>query len=173
MQELTLEALYGAHAKTVYWAAYGVLRDPELARDVLQNVFLSAHRNMQMLAGLAEEQCRAWLYRCAVNGGIDVLRRNKRSIPVENVGALLADKAPGPEAEAESNEIKKAVRKALNELPEKYRQPLYLYYFAELPYHEIATILKMNEGTLKSRMSRGRAMMGQTLREGGGQYAEK
>ncbi len=168
MPEITLETLYDAHAKTVYWAAYGVLHDQELAADAMQNAFLSAHRHMDTLQAMSTEQCRAWLYRCAVNGSIDILRRNKRSIPTEDAGMQEADSAPGPEAEAERSETQKAVHEALNKLPEKYREPLYLYYFAELDYHQVAEALQLNEGTLKSRMARGRAMMEKHLLKGGG-----
>ncbi len=160
--------LYDAHVKVVYWAAYGVTHNAESAKDAVQNAFLSAHRNMSALKSMTNEQCRAWLYRCAVNTSIDMLRRNKRSIPVEDAGVLEADLAPGPEAQAERNEQNAALHAALAALPEKYRQPLYLYYFAEMDYHELAHALDVNEGTLKSRMSRGRGMLEKALRKGGG-----
>lgn len=168
MQEQTLEKLYDAHAKTVYWAAYGVTRNADAAKDAVQNAFLSAHRNMETLQSMTSEQCRAWLYRCAVNSSIDMLRRNKRSIPTEDAGVREADRAPGPETRAQQNEETKALHEALRALPEKYRQPLYLYYFAEMDYHQVAQALQMNEGTLKSRMSRGRKMLEVALRKGGG-----
>lgn len=171
MEKPTLEALYEAHAKTVYWAAYGVSRDAEAAADAVQNAFLSAHRNMQTLETMTSEQARAWLYRVAVNSSIDMLRRNRRSIPVEDAGILEPDTALGPEAQAEKNETREAVKRALANLPEKYREPLFLYYFAELDYHQIAALLQTSEGTLKSRMSRGRDMLKNELKKGGGLYA--
>ena len=120
-----MEALYEAHAKTVYWAAYGVSRDAEAAADAVQNAFLSAHRNMETLETMTNEQARAWLYRVAVNSSIDMLRRNRRSIPVEDAGVAEPDTAPGPEAQAEKNETREAIKKALANLPEKYREPLF------------------------------------------------
>lgn len=167
----TLESLYEAHSKTIYWAAYGVLHDRELAADAMQNAFLSAYRNRQTLDQMTEPQCRAWLYRCAVNSSIDMLRRNKRSIPTEDAGSHTATEDLGPEEQAERNERRKAVREAMDNLPEKYREPLYLYYFADLDYTQIAETLNMNTGTLKSRMSRGRAMMEKALRKEGGHFA--
>lgn len=167
-EELTLEGLYDAYSKTVYWAARGVVHDADLAADVMQNVFLSAHRHMQTLASLSPAQCRAWLYRSAVNGAIDMLRRNKRIVPTENAGEGEADKAAGPEAAAEESEMRAVVQQALASLPETYKRPLYLYYFAQMGYKEICELLDMNEGTLKSRMSRGRALMEKALQKGGG-----
>lgn len=171
MSTESLEALYEAHAKTVYWAAYGVSRDEQAAADAVQNVFLNAYRHLEALAGMTSEQRRAWLYRSAVNNSIDMLRRNKRTVPTEDAGVLEPDSALGPEARAEQNETSATVKRHLNALPEKYREPLYLYYFAEMDYHQIAKILDMSEGTLKSRMSRGREMLKKELQKGGELYA--
>ncbi len=167
MTKQSLEALYEAHAKTVYWAAYGVSRDEQAAADAVQNAFLSAYRHMEELETMSNEQCRAWLYRCAVNSSIDMLRRNKRSVPTEDAGLMEPDMGPGPEAQTVQKETRAAVRKYLEALPEKYREPLYLYYFAELDYHQISDLLHMSEGTLKSRMSRGREMLKKEMRKGG------
>lgn len=166
-----LETLYEAFSKTVYWAAFGVLRDMDQSSDVMQNVFLKAHRHIQTLAAMGGEQQRAWLYRAAINAGIDHLRRGKRLVVSEDAGLYEKDAALGPEARAEKSELQRHVRKALMQLPDKYREPLTLYYFADMDYKEISALLSLNEGTLKSRMSRGRALMEKELKKGGGQYA--
>ncbi|MDL2217921.1 sigma-70 family RNA polymerase sigma factor [Christensenellaceae bacterium OttesenSCG-928-M15] len=168
----TLEALYDTHHKTVYWAAFGVLHDTESSKDVMQNVFLSAHRHIATLEGMSVEQQRAWLYRAAVNASIDLIRRNKRMVPSENPAEGRADDGMGPEEEIERSQLRAAVRQALYALPEKYQKPLALYYFAEMDYKAISEALDINEGTLKSRMSRGRALMEKELRKGGGMYAQ-
>lgn len=166
-----LEELYETHAKTVYWAAYSVSRNSNSAKDAVQNVFLNALRHIETLEGLSAEQRRAWLYRAGVNSSIDILRRNKRSIPTEDAGYAVADPAQGPEVLTESKETSNEVQKAVRALPKKYREPIMLYYFAELDYKKIAVLLQMNEGTLKSRMSRGRELIKKQLLKGGGLYA--
>lgn len=166
-----LEELYEMHAKTVYWAAYSVSRDSESAKDAVQNVFLSALRHTETLKNLGAEQQHAWLYRAGVNSSIDMLRRNKRSIPVEDAGYMEADPAYGPQTLLERSETSTEVQKAVAALPKKYREPIMLYYFAELDYKKIAALLQMNEGTLKSRMSRGRELIKKQLQKGGGLYA--
>ncbi len=167
MPKRDFDALYEAHAKTVYWAAYGVSRDGEAAKEAMQNVFLRAFQHMATLEEMTDEQCRAWLYRAAVNSSIDGLRRNKRLVPVEDAGATEADEAPGPEQTAIHAEERTLVRQSVETLPEKYRQPILLYYFAEMDYHSIAELLGMSEGTLKSRMARGRDLLKKTLEKGG------
>ena len=169
MEKLSL--LYEAFSKTVFWAAFSVLKDQEHSADVMQNVFLNAHRHMETLGALSAEQQRAWLYRAAVNKSIDFLRKNKRLVSVEDAGVNEADLGLGPEEAAERKELHFSVRQALMELPEKYREPLTLHYFAEMDYKEIAAMLALNEGTLKSRMSRGRALLEKALKKGGGFHA--
>ncbi|MDL2235538.1 sigma-70 family RNA polymerase sigma factor [Christensenellaceae bacterium OttesenSCG-928-L17] len=166
--ETTLETLYETHAKTVYWAAFKVVHNREAAADIMQNVFLRAHKHLATLTDMNEAQCRAWLYRTAVNAAIDTIRREKHTLPMEDMGVLPADNAAGPEEAAERNELRERVREALDTLPEKYKEALTLYYFAELDYKQISALLNTSEGTLKARMSRGRALMEKALRKGGG-----
>ncbi|HOR13615.1 MAG TPA: sigma-70 family RNA polymerase sigma factor, partial [Clostridia bacterium] len=82
-----------------------------------------------------------------------------------------ADPAYGPQTLLERSETSTEVQKAVAALPKKYREPIMLYYFAELDYKKIAALLQMNEGTLKSRMSRGRELIKKQLQKGGGLYA--
>ena len=163
-----LAELYETHSKMVYWTAYGVLHEREAAADVMQNVFLRAHKHMDTLSAMHEAQSRAWLYRTAVNAAIDTVRRSKHSVPIENAGVLEADTAAGPEEVAERDDTRRMVREALATLPEKYREALTLYYFAEMDYKQMSAVLNISEGTLKARMSRGRAMLEKLLRKGGG-----
>lgn len=165
-----LEELYDVFNKMVYWAAYSVLHDRENASDVMQNVFLSAYRHIDTLGTMDEAQCRSWLYRSAVNGSIDFLRRIKRLVPTEDAGMNEVDPSASPQEEANKRETRAAVRQALAGLPEKYQRPLMLYYFADMDYQQIAALMELNEGTLKSRMSRGRALLEKELRKGGGSY---
>ncbi len=167
MPNCDFDALYEAHAKTVYWTAYGVSRDSGAAQEVVQNVFLRAFQHLSTLSELSEEQRRAWLCRAAINSGIDGLRRNKRYVIVEDAGVNEADGGQGPEEAAVNAEFRRTVRAGVDGLPEKYRMPILLYYFAELDYHSIAMTLGISEGTLKSRMSRGRQMLKKELMKGG------
>lgn len=167
MQSEKLEALYDAHSKTVYWAAYKVLNDKNAASDAMQNVFLNACRHIEKLGELDENQQRAWLYRAAVNNSIDIIRKNKRLVSTEDIGVYTPSSSDNPEEMAEKNELIAGVRDALNKLPDKYKEPLYLYYFADLDYRQITQLLSLNEGTLKSRMSRARGLLENILKKGG------
>ncbi len=165
---ISFDELYNAHAKMAYWAAYSVTKQQSAAEDAVQTVFFNAYKNLQAISDMDEPARKAFLYRSAVNAGIDLLRRDKHTTPVADMPVdAAAPEADGPEASAISRDTRNTVRAAIDQLPEKYRQPILLYYFADFDYHEISEALSLSEGTLKSRMSRARDMLQKTLKKGG------
>lgn len=165
---ISFDELYNAHAKMVYWAAYGVTKQSFAAEDAVQTVFFKAYKNMENIGAMDAPAQRAFLYRAAVNAAIDLLRRDKHTQPAaEPPINAAAPEAESPEAVAVAAERRSLVKQAINQLPDKYRQPILLYYFADFDYHEISTALSLSEGTLKSRMSRARDMLAKSLKKGG------
>jgi len=169
MQEDRFDQLYDKYVQLVYWAAYGVSRDKDDASDAVQTVFLRAYQHLDQLFAMTEPQQKGWLYRVAVNFSIDQKRKKGRSIPTEDAILDLApvDESTLPEATFLSQEQQNQVRRAVEQLPENYRQPVMLYYFAGLSYHEISSLMSISEGTLKSRMSRARTLLANQLSKGG------
>ena len=94
--------------------------------------------------------------------------RSGRLIPSEDVGLTVGvSDTELPESLLLSKEGRERIKAGVSSLPEIYREPILLYYFSELDYRQIAVVLDVNEGTLKSRMSRARKMLYDTLgREG-------
>ena len=162
------ESIYAAHSKLVYWTAFGVLKEQEAALDAAQNVFLRVFPHGKNLEKLNDNQLRAWLYKAATNAALDLLRRSKRILPTEDVAMdLSVDEAELPESILMDKESRNLVRDCVQELPKLYREPITLYYFSNLSYLEIAELLEVSEGTVKSRMSRARAMLSHMLMKGG------
>ena len=124
------------------------------AEDITQNVFLSLLQEKKPFAG--EEHIRHWLIRVTVNACNNWLRSPwRRHISYEEYAAAM------PETTQEDRDILRAVM----ELPEKYRMPIYLYYFEEYSTKEIAEILKIPKGTVCANLSRGREMLKLHLEE--------
>ena len=124
------------------------------AEDITQNVFLSLLQEKKPFAD--EEHIRHWLIRVTVNACKNWLRSPwRRHISFEEYAVGL------PEATQEDREILRAVM----ELPEKYRIPIYLYYFEEYSTKEIAGILKIPKGTVCANLARGREMLKLHLEE--------
>lgn len=147
---------------------YGYLRrylgDPSLAEDVFQNTFLQLY----LKSGHYEpgRPVRPWLYTIATHQAIDALRRNGRHQAVsldetrtepgegELVGLmdLLECRGPGPIESATVQERREQIRASVDRLPDFLRQVLILAYYQGLKYREIADILDIPVGTVKSRL---------------------
>ncbi len=147
---------------------YGYLRrylgDANLADDVFQNTFLQLYTK----AGTYEpgRPVRPWLYTIATHQAIDALRRHSRHQAVsldrqrdepgggdpQNLNAALESPAPGPLELAQGEERRQAVRAAVDQLPDFLRQVVILAYYQGLKYREVADILGIPVGTVKSRL---------------------
>lgn len=154
------------HQDGLYTMALRLLGRPEDACDVVQETFMRAYVNLPKLRGAS---VRGWLYRVALNAGHDVLRRGVRrpEDPLERGDGKildLPDPALGPDAVAEGRERARVVRRALLALPVDYREAVVLRDVNQLSYEEIAEALRVPLGTVKSRLSRARAMLAEGLR---------
>ncbi|MBA3441816.1 MAG: sigma-70 family RNA polymerase sigma factor [Pyrinomonadaceae bacterium] len=154
---------------------YRMLDDYETAVDLAQETFLRVY--------LAAERYQTnyafstYIYRIATNLAISELRRRKRRRLIsltgffqfgEKTGSVTeldpADTRPLQDATLVENERSAAVARAIATLPEKYRAPLVLRDVEGRSYEEVARILSLSEGTVKSRINRGRAFLRDKLR---------
>jgi RNA polymerase sigma-70 factor (ECF subfamily) len=139
--------------------------DRALAEDVFQNTFLQVHLKKAMYED--GRPVRPWLYSIATHQAVDAMRKAGRHPTVSlDQGAagggeeaeagrlvdLLASEGPGPLAELQGEERREWVRSSVARLPETLRQTLLLAYNQDLKYREIADILKIPVGTVKSRL---------------------
>lgn len=128
---------------------YGLVHDRELANDLAQESFLKAYRALPRMG--SDLRLAPWLYRIAGNTAFSALRRRKliRWLPLLNDGIMTPD-IDGEIAEAE------AVHRALAKLPPKYAAPLLLHSHEGLSCNEIAEILDISPGAVKTRLFRAR-----------------
>jgi RNA polymerase sigma-70 factor (ECF subfamily) len=144
-----------------YLARY--LGDATLAEDVFQNTFLQVH----LKRGLYESgrPFRPWLYAIATHQAVDALRKAGRHPTVSlDVRApspdsepsalvdLLISQAPGPLSHLQEDERRAWVQRSIDRLPEPLKKTLILAYYQDLKYREIAEILNIPVGTVKSRL---------------------
>lgn len=150
-----------------YNVAFRILLDEDNAKDITQNSFLAAYRNLNRFSGAS---FRAWLMRIVTNACIDELRRRQRhpTISLEPVSDddeevespfWIADRSFMPELVQERAELQQAIRKALEGVSVEYRVVLVLADIEGLDYNEIAAILGKPLGTIKSRLARARLQM--------------
>lgn len=145
----------------IYAVMYGMVRNREDARDLTQEAFVKAYRNLHGFR--ADSRFYTWLYRIAMNLAIDFVRRRGRA-PVsagaeEDVtlrdasrGIEDADRIDGPRRELERKRLYGAIMDAVDELPENQKQVILLREVEGLSYKEIAEVLDIAEGTVMSRL---------------------
>jgi RNA polymerase sigma-70 factor (ECF subfamily) len=130
-------------------AARLILRDPELARDAVQDALIRAWRDLPRLR--EPERFDAWLYRLTVNACLDLARRaRRRPIEVEIV-PLFTPAAPDP---ADRVADRALVDDVMRRLDPQERSIVVLHYFLGLPLTEVASCLAIPVGTVKSRLHR-------------------
>lgn len=130
-------------------AARLILRDPDLARDAVQDALIRAWRD---LPGLRDpDRFDAWLRRLTVNACLDqVRRRRRRIVEVE----LLPGHGPAVADPSSAQADREQVDQALKSLEERDRAVVVLHYFLGMPLSEVATCLGIPIGTVKSRLHR-------------------
>lgn len=154
--------LYATHRARALSIARRILRDPDEAEDVVQEVFIRLC--------FATDECfdgksaySTWLFRVMVNSSINSLRSRRRR------DRLRHDPQPGvdPETAASGQELRRHFDAALAQVSAQHQQIIALRELRGLSYPEIAALLRIPEGTVKSALSRGRARVQAILREEG------
>ncbi len=151
-----------------------MLSDPYEAEDVTQEAFLRAYRSLPRFRGASS--FHTWLYRIASNLAIDVVRKRKRTEPTFSLDEPLESEegeyereipaeTGGPEDMTTTRETQVAVRRAIMDLPEKLRNVMILYELQGETYEDIAEILDVPLGTVKSRLFNARNTLKEKLEE--------
>ncbi len=139
----------------VFGLCLGFLHNPADAEDITHDAFIRAYENLRRYK--LEKKFSTWIFTVASNLCRNRLRHRRYhpviAPPDEIAGGL------DPAKEYERDVRLGQVRKALDQLPYLYRTPLVLRFYNELPYHEIAEILSVPEGTVKTRIHRAKIQL--------------
>lgn len=151
----SVEILVEKYQSNLYAVAFNVCKNAYDAEDVVQDTFIqyiAQHKDFE-----SEQHIRAWLIRVAINKAKNknstFIKRNM--VPLEEYMETLSFESE------EASELFETVMK----LPEKYRIVIHLFYYEEYSVKEMAEILKVSPGNVKVRLSRGRPMLCNTLKE--------
>lgn len=165
--------LVSAYQPLVYSVTLRIVREVEEARDVTQETFLKIFRHFSHFRG--DASLKTWVCRIAVNQALnsqrwwkrrrrDEMRSLDEPLPHEedegrSLGATLASEADSPETEAIAHERQQQLEHALGALKKDFRIAVALRDIEGMSYEEIASILEISVGTVKSRIARGREML--------------
>ncbi|MHB9025077.1 MAG: RNA polymerase sigma factor [Armatimonadota bacterium] len=171
------EVFFTRHRERVYRHLMRMVREADTAEDLIQEVFLRVWQRGEQWDGRGA--CTAWLLRIATNLALNQFRtlRRRREIPLEAPSAgfdeedspapgwMVDAAAHGPDALCEQAEQQQALQRLVDTLPEEKRQVIRLVHEAEMDLHEVAAILGIPEGTVKSRLFYARKQLARDLND--------
>lgn len=143
----TFAGLVREYTPNLYRLTLGILHNREDAEDAVSESILKAYEKIHTLRN--PDRFRIWIMQIAANEAKRIYEKNKRSAPMENVEKYM------PEFRDEYHELWDVVMK----LDVSYREVTILYFYEQLPIKEISKILHIPEGTVKSRLYRGKQQL--------------
>jgi RNA polymerase sigma-70 factor (ECF subfamily) len=164
-----------AYYESIFRGAMSVVGDKHLAEEIVQETFVSAFKNFHSFSG--RSAIFSWLYGIMLNKYRDHCRKRKLlkrlgfvrgdvgPRPSENASFKVSFRHADPYAELARSEESRLLIKAVYQLPAKLREVVAMRYFDGLPLSDIAEILKCRLGTVKSRLSRARERLLQSLQK--------
>lgn len=151
----TVQELVARYQNNLFAVAFNVCKNAQDAEDIVQDTFIQYYTMKKEFEN--EQHIRAWLLRVAINKAKNAnhtfWRRNKLSL--DDYMETLTFETPQSE-----NLFETVMR-----LPEKYRIAIHLYYYEDYSVREIANILRLSESNVKVRLSRGRSLLKEVLKE--------
>lgn len=175
--EHAYKQLVEKYQRALYFHILKMIKDKEQVEDLVQETFVKAFDNLSTYN--KNYAFSTWLYRIATNHTIDYLRKKKLQTtsiddPVKTRDGDMKMQLPDDSAKADrkiiSQQRKKIVRHAIDDLPEKYRRVIELRHMQEKSYQEISEILDRPLGTVKAHIFRAREMLYKVLKEKKGQF---
>ncbi|MFA6440449.1 MAG: sigma-70 family RNA polymerase sigma factor [Bacteriovoracaceae bacterium] len=138
------------YKEKIYWIVRRMVPDHDEADDITQNVFIKAYHSLRTFKG--DSSFYTWIYRIAINLSLNEIRRKKirRTFTIDEEVHQVQTQDAQPLELLEQQEQSRQIREAIEKLPDKQKKVFMLRYYEELPYEEIAKILKTSVGGLKA-----------------------
>jgi RNA polymerase sigma-70 factor (ECF subfamily) len=169
--QAAFDKLIRAYEKRVYNLAYRLSGHYDEANDISVDAFLRVFQAIRLFRG--DANFSTWLFRIVTNVYLDRRKRtkNKQHLSLEEyieleentVSRQVEDSAPTPAEVAEGSERWEKIQEAINALPDYQRAMIVLYHTEGLSYEEIAQVMSLNIGTVKSRLNRARLVLREKL----------
>jgi len=163
------EGLLNAYTRRIYNLCYRFTGRPEEAEDLTQEVFIKVFQTLRTFDS-AQGSFSTWLHRVARNHLVDHYRRTRKDRmtgSIEDDSAMIEEKpgpGSGPADQLEAKEQKEQLQRALDRLSPDLREAVVLRDLHDLDYLEIAQVLGVPQGTVKSRINRGRLELARVLK---------
>lgn len=145
--------LIQTYETSLYRVAKGILKEDSICADAIQEAILKSYKSISKLKN--PKYFKTWITRILINECNDILKKKHKDLSHENIESLQ-----DMEADVKEN---CDLTEAISELDEKHRAVVTLFYYEEFSIKEISQILKISEGTVKSRLNRARLKLSSYL----------
>ncbi len=162
-REKLIDQLMDEYGQSLLHLTYSYVGNREIAEDLTQEIFVKCYQRLEQYQRKAS--LKSWIWRIAINHCKDYLRSWHHKHIVVSEEKLR--QAPSQETEVEDQVIQRykdeeLVKTVLN-LPDTYREVIYLYYFEELTIKEISYLTSVNQNTIKTRLKRAKEILKESL----------
>ena len=165
-KEAWLENLMDQYGDRLTKLAYSYLKDWGRSQEVVQDVFLTCYQQYDTYEEI--NSYKAWIYRITINRCKDVLKSSwaKRVVLNNQLFQYMQTNEPAPHMTSLQREGDEELADSVLSLPIKYRETIHLHYYEDLSIPEMEALLNINQNTLKTRLRRGRKLLGETIERG-------
>lgn len=151
------------YERRIYNIAYKFMRNDFDAQDAAQDAIIKMYSNIKKFS--FNSAFSTWMYRVTANTCLDLLRKRKPEVGIEEFERMAVSTDGNPLADTVNKELGDSIKNAVRRLPEKYIPVIVLKDMEGLKYEEIAEVLQISVGTVKSRISRAREKLRDILVE--------
>ena len=146
----------------MYKTAIAILKNEDDANDAIQEALYSAYKNYYNLK--EKSYFTTWIIRILINKCYDIINKNKKKAYIDD---SITENTTGVE---DNYEVENSLEWVLNKIDKDLKEIVVLYYYDELSVTDIATILEIPQGTVKSRLSRAREQIGKIMKKEEGEF---
>ncbi len=139
------------------------IRSHDELEDVLQEVFVKTYRNLNSFD--TDKKFSSWIYRIAHNEALNHLKKNKNSISLDEHEFDIVDENFDIKSKIDIKIVRQKIEQAFSQMDEKYREPIFLYFFEQKSYDEISEILHIPCSTVGVLIMRGKSIVKKILEQ--------
>ncbi|PEE35305.1 sigma-70 family RNA polymerase sigma factor [Bacillus pseudomycoides] len=164
-KEALIDEIMNKYGQEILQLVYSYVNNKEVAEDLTQDIFVKCYKSLHTYKG--KSKLRTWLWRIAINHCKDYIKSwyNKKVIVTENESTYTGIQKESVEQIVIQNDEDHRLASAVMNLPIKYREVIYLFYFEELPIKDIAMVIEVKENTIKTRLKRAKELLKKGLEE--------
>ncbi|WP_242224940.1 sigma-70 family RNA polymerase sigma factor [Bacillus cereus group sp. BfR-BA-01380] len=164
-KEALIDEIMNKYGQEILQLVYSYVNNKEVAEDLTQDIFVKCYKSFHTYKG--KSKLRTWVWRIAINHCKDYIKSwyNKKVIVTENESTYTGAQKESVEQTVIQNDEDRRLASAVMNLPIKYREVIYLFYFEELPIKDIAMVIEVKENTIKTRLKRAKELLKKGLEE--------